>query len=97
MVSDVLSRNNPWKVEAQYLRTKSPPCRGRRWIAAEEERKAMDNVAGRETEVTTPGKANREKKEITLPICTRENVNYTLECITCKKEGIKRIYFGKNS
>ena len=69
-VSDVLSRNNPWKVEAQCPRTKCPPCWGRICIAAEEERKAMDNVTGKETETTAPRKGSREKKDVALPICT---------------------------
>ena len=33
----------------------------------------------------------------TLPICTRESVNYTLECISCKEQGKRRIYWGETS
>ena len=42
-------------------------------------------------------KPGRGKKETALPICTRENINYVIECITCKEEGKKIIYFGKSS
>ena len=38
-----------------------------------------------------------EKDDTALPICTRESINYTLECISCKEEGRKRIYWGESS
>ena len=53
----------------------------------EEKDKSEDRTSGKE----------KGKKEISLPICTRENINFKLECITCKEKGKKRIYFGESS
>lgn len=32
-----------------------------------------------------------------IPSCISEGVNYTIECWTCRKEGVRRIYHGKTS
>ena len=31
------------------------------------------------------------------PSCTGEGANYSIECLTCRKEGKRRIYFGETS
>merc|ERR1712240_356733 len=38
-----------------------------------------------------------EKDDTALPICTRESINYVLECISCKEKGIRRVYWGESS
>ena len=32
-----------------------------------------------------------------LPGCTSEGINYSLECLTCRQLGTKRIYIGESS
>ena len=44
-----------------------------------------------------PATRKEEKDDTALPICTRESINYTSKCISCKEEGRKRIYWGESS
>ena len=90
-VSESLSRNNPWSKENYCLRKCCPPCWGRKWLAQKKEKEAMTLVTGQGTPPTRKGKEG-EKDSTALPICTRESVNYVLECISCKEKGIKRMY-----
>ena len=39
----------------------------------------------------------RAEEKVSIPSCTTEGVNYTLECWTCRKEGTRRIYHGETS
>ena len=42
-------------------------------------------------------KKEEEKKEEKLPICTRENITYGIECIPCRERGILRRYISERS
>lgn len=65
------------------------PCWGRRWLAEKKEKESFELVTG---EGGKPRKEKKQKDDITLPICTKESINYTIECITCREEGKTRIY-----
>ena len=39
----------------------------------------------------------RKEDKISLPSCTTEGTNYCIECLTCRKEGRRRIYLGETS
>ena len=77
---------------------------------SERERESESDKTGKEAEsesgrrmerVSVSGKREekkRERKEETaLPLCTKESINYTIECIPCKEEGKRRIYWGETS
>ena len=103
-MAQALSRNNPWAREGECPRKDCPPCWGRRWLAVQEEKEAMENVTGKaarkEGEEDQPiGKKGKVKNndKIALPCCTKESINYTLECITCRLEGKKATYIGETS
>ena len=51
----------------------------------------MSRIEGKKPEYTPPRGRTRA-----LPLCTREEINYELECITCRKAGVKRRYFGES-
>ena len=46
---------------------------------------------------STEGKKLRKEDRIALSCCTKESINYTLECISCRLEGKRRIYWGESS
>ena len=72
-------------------------------MAAQEEKEAIEKVTGekkgREENSSTEGKKPKIRKEdkIALSCCTKESINYTVECITCQLEGRRRIYWGESS
>ena len=39
----------------------------------------------------------KPEDRISIPSCTSESVNYAIECYTCRKAGIRRIYYGETS
>ena len=39
----------------------------------------------------------RPEDKVALPSCTSEGKNYILECITCRKAGVRRVYLGETS
>ena len=43
-LAETLSRNDPWAREGECPRKACPPCWGRRWLAAQEEREAIEKV-----------------------------------------------------
>ena len=46
-----------------------------------------------ETDTIKSRKADRNS----IPSCTGEGTNYSIECLTCRQEGKRRIYFGETS
>ena len=52
----------------------------------------MANVNGGPP-VSSPSK----ETSVSLPGCTTERITYSLECLTCRQVGIKRIYIGESS
>ena len=73
-------------------------CKGRRLIGAEKEEQASRMVTGRDGSGTEAAPVKISKEDQTaLPGCTKESVNYTLECVECRKAGIRRIYHGETS
>ena len=59
-------------------------CRGRLHIGAEREEQA-------EARVTGEGDTKKRPKEdmVALAGCTVEGINYTLECLSCRRTGIR--------
>ena len=47
----------------------------------------------------TEGVTKKRSKEDTkaLPGCMKESVNYIIECVTCRKNGVRRVYLGETS
>ena len=62
-------------------------------LAAEAEEEAGKMLSKNETVSTNTRKADRTS----LPSCTSEGANYSIECLTCRQEGKRRIYFGETS
>ena len=69
-------------------------CQGRSVVEKEKEDKAVAAVTG-----DVEGKEGQmkisKKEQIALPGCTREGIVYLLDCLTCRKQGIKRQYVGE--
>ena len=59
-------------------------------------RGAGGNTEGMGTGDKKDKKQDRNNK-VALPICTRDSINHTLECITCKEKGIRGMYWGESS
>ena len=38
-----------------------------------------------------------QEDKVAIPSCTAEGMNYSLECVPCRKAGRKRIYLGESS
>ena len=73
---------------------------GRRWLAAQEEKEAIEKVSGKESgEGVQPmvGKNVKKKDRVALNCCTKESISYTVECIPCRLQGRRRIYWGESS
>ena len=90
---DDLGKTNPWAAEWFCPRKDCLPCQGRSFLAQEAEEEAAKMVdKGQET-------ARKVKPEdrVALPSCTSEGKNYILECITCRKAGVRRVYLGETS
>ena len=88
-----LGRSNPWASEWYCPRKDCLPCQGRAFLAQEETEEATKLVAGGES----PEKAKRKAKAGERKACTSEGNNYILECITCRKEDVRRAYLGETS
>ena len=91
-VIEDLGRNNPWAGEWFCPRNDCLPCKGRQILAAEAEQEALQ-LTSKEGNCT---QRNREDS-ISLPSCTKEGANYSLECLTCRREGRRRVYLGETS
>ena len=87
-----LGRNNPWETEWFCPRQDCLPCQGRQILAAEAELEAMQLTAQE-----GPCPKRRKEDTISLPSCTSEGANYSIECLTCQKEGKRRVYLGETS
>ena len=87
--------NNPWSCEWFCPRKDCLPCQGRIFLAEEEIEQSLKMVTG-EGDAQPPKKKDREAKKA-LPSCTSEGMNYSLECMSCRKRDILRIYLGETS
>ena len=61
-------------------------------MAEEEEDKAMAKVLGEAPKYSPP-----KGTSTSLLGCTTEGVTYAVECLACRKKGIKRMYVGESS
>merc|ERR1712240_416626 len=52
---------------------------------------------GREEQPLVEKTKIRKQDKVALPCCTKESINYTLECIPCRLRGKRRIYWGESS
>ena len=94
---DEVGSNNPWKKEWMCPRKTCLPCQGQAVLGAEAEQDAVTLVVGdKEGE---EHKIKKWPKEDTrsLPGCTFEGCNYVIECLQCRKQGLKRRYYGETS
>ena len=75
-------------------RDECQPCRGRDFLAHEAEKEALSMVTNnKEREVTeSQGMRDREKR-ISKASCTSEELNYVIECITCRNKNTKIWYY----
>ena len=88
-----LGNNNPWANDWFCPRQDCLPCQGRLELAKEAEEVAMKMLNKEETGTIKSRKADRNS----IPSCTGEGTNYSIECLTCRQEGKRRIYFGETS
>ena len=65
---------------------------GRYTLYEEEEDRAMAKVSGEAPKYSPP-----KGTSSSLPGCTTEGLTYVIECMTCRKRGIKRTYVGESS
>ena len=88
--------NNPWKKEWMCPRKNCLPCKGQAILGAEAEQDAVNLVIGDREEEKEELKVNKWPKDDTrsLPGCTSEGCNYVIECLQCRKQGLKRRYYG---
>ena len=94
----MVGRNNPWAGEWACPRKDCAPCAGRGLLAQEAEEEASKLLQVTESkEDVKPVLKRKPEDKVSIPSCTTEGVNYTLECWTCRKEGTKRIYYGETS
>ena len=68
------------------------PCQGRLVLAAEAEEEASKML-----DKTQKVEKTRKEDRKSLPSCTSEGANYSLECLTCRRQGGRRIYYGETS
>ena len=65
-------------------------------IGAEKEEQASRMVTGKDGSGAEAAPVKISKEDQTaLPGCTKESINYAIECIECRKGGIRRIYHGE--
>ena len=92
---DLVGKNNPWSREWYCPRPNCYPCQGRRILAMEEVEESLKMAdCNRQDEVTI--RRSKEEK-VAVPTCTREGINYSLECVTCRKLGKRSVYYGESS
>ena len=84
-IIEEVGSNNPWKQEEFCGRDRCGVCEGRVIIGAEKEEETAAMVTGE----SKPTKKPKEDM-LALPGCTEEGVNYSLECLQCRKEGVRR-------
>ena len=61
-------------------------------LAAEAEEEAAKMLDKTEKVIKT-----RKEDKKSLPSCTSEGANYSIECLTCRRQGVRRIYQGETS
>ena len=88
---ETVGRNNPGAKDWWCPRKDCAPCQGRRALALEEVEEALMRTENKEV------KKKSDQDRTALPSCTSEGVNYVLECLTCRRKGLKRQYFGETS
>ena len=86
-----LGRNSPWASEWYCPRKDCLPCQGRAILAAKAEKEAMAMVSKDSLLEKKTKSADRKS----LPSCIGEGTNYSIECLTCRKEEGRRIYMGE--
>ena len=87
MLIDLVSRSNSWAKEWQCGQGNCAPCEGRLMLAAEEEKEAIDLAYG---DGKPRGRKDPDLRKA-IPSCTGDGVNYSVECVTCRQEGKRRI------
>ena len=91
-VMDRLGQGDPRKGETFCRRADCLHCKGRYVIAQEQKERAAAKVTGEQPRSNPP-----KGTSSSIPGCTSEVVNYSLECMTCRKIGVKRMYIGESS
>ena len=89
--------NNPWKKDWICPRKNCLLCKGQAILGEEAEQDAVSLVVGdKEKEEQKVTKWPKEDTR-SLPGCTSEGCNYVIECLQCRKQGLKRRYYGETS
>ena len=88
---DTVGSNNPDSKEWNCGRKDCAPCHGREILGAEAEEQSLKIAQNQDLVVLKP------EDKSALPSCTSEGVNYSLECLTCRKKGEIRQYLGETS
>ena len=85
-IIDRVGQSDPWKGETFCKRTDCLHSEGRYEIAKEQEERTAAKIIGEKLRSNLP-----KGTFISIPGCTSEGVTYSLECMTCRKAGIKRM------
>ena len=82
----LLGRNDPWSAQSRCSDVKCPPCNSRFWL------KEQTKLARQEK-----SELPKDLETKTSPLCRREGMNYTLQCLSCLNQGLKTLYRGEGS
>ena len=85
LLAHMLCRSDPWATLRSCDDPSCDTCRSKRWL--QEQRKACKRDKTELPEVLIQKTANH---------CTREGVNYSLQCLDCALEGVAAIYWGES-
>ena len=90
-IVNTLGRTNPWSDEFVCGRVPCLPCDSRLWLQMEAENQQITKDG--ETPIPKPSKKDCKA----MASCTSESIGYTVECGTCRLNGVRRIYIGESS
>ena len=101
-IMEEIGDTNPWKSEWCCQRKTCLPCQGQVILGAEREEAAKKLFCGGQEGGQggdKEGKTGMWLKEDckSLPGCTTEGCNYAIECLGCRRQGVKRRYYGESS
>ena len=90
-VMETVGRSNPGAKDWSCTRKECIACLSRSLLGEEE---LEDILKMRDGE---PVQKKKQEDKVALPSCTAEGINYVIECMKCRINGIRRQYFGESS
>ena len=93
-IMDEVGDTDPWRNEWCCQRKSCLPCQGQEILGAEREKAALELVGGSQGGETQREASTSWPKEDCRSISgyTKEGCNYVIECLECRRQGVKRRY-----